>query len=127
MKIFYIILCCKIRETISNIIKKNITINISSRTIKKRQKNIIDVIVIKIHLLSTKKMIYILCERVTRNLHHFQFMCFINNLFTDSHFVKAFLTFNIDICNIIQVNAFDIFKELKVITAATKSQLKLKQ
>ena len=51
--------------------KKNITINISSRTIKERQKNIINIIVIKIYLSLTKKMIYILCERIIHNLHHF--------------------------------------------------------
>ena len=107
--------------------KKNTTINISSRTIKKRQKSIIDVIVIKIHLLSIKKMIYILCERITRNLHHFQFICFIDNLFIDFHLVRAFLILNVDVCDIIQVNASDIFQELKIITAAAKSQLKLKQ
>ena len=107
--------------------KKNITINIFSRTIKKRQKSITDVIVMKIHFSSTKKMIYILCERITRNLHHLQFTCFIDNLFIDFHLVRVFLTFNVDICDIIRVNAFDIFEELKVIIAATKSQLKLKQ
>ena len=51
--------------------KKNITINIFSRTIKERQKNIIDVIVIKIYFSLIKKVIYILCEQVTRNLHYF--------------------------------------------------------
>ena len=71
-------------------------------------------------------MIYILCERVTRNLHHLQFTCFIDNLFIDFYLVKTFLTFNVNICDIIQINAFDIFEELKVITAVTKSQLKLK-
>ena len=81
--------------------KKNIMINIFSRTIKERQKSIIDVTVMKIHLLSTKEIIYILCERVTRNLHYFQFTCFIDNLFTDSHFVRIFLTLNVDICDII--------------------------
>ena len=107
--------------------KKNITINISSRTIKERQKSTIDVIVMKIHLSSTKKMIYTLCERVIYNLHHLLFICFIDNFFTDSYFVKILLIFNVDICDIIQVNALDIFEELKIITAATKSQLKLKQ
>ena len=107
--------------------KKNITINISSRTIKERQKNIINVTVMKIHFSSTKEVVYILCERVTRNLHHLQFTCFIDNLFTDSHLVRIFLIFNVDICDIIRVNALDIFEELKIIIVATKSQLKLKQ
>ena len=107
--------------------KKNITINISSRTIKERQKSITDVIVMKIHLSSTKEVIYIFCERVTRNLHHLQFIYFINNLFIDSHLVRILLTLNVDVCDIIWVNAFDIFQELKIIAVAAKSQLKLKQ
>ena len=48
--------------------KKNITVNIFLRTIKKRQKSIIDIIVMKIHLLSIKKMIYILCVRSTLSI-----------------------------------------------------------
>ena len=48
--------------------KKNITINIFSRTIRKCQKNIIEVIVMKIHFLLIKKIIYIFCERITHNL-----------------------------------------------------------
>ena len=103
------------------------TINIFSRTIKERQKSTTDITVIKIHLSLTKEVIYILCEKVTRNLHHLQFTCFINNLFTDSHLVRALLTLNVDIYDIIQVNAFDISEELKAIAAVAKSQLKLKQ
>ena len=80
----------------------------------------------KIHFLSIKEVIYILCEQVIRNLHHFQFTCFINNLFINFYLVKILLIFNVDICDIIRVNAFDIFKELKIIIVATKSQLKLK-
>ena len=102
-------------------------INIFLRTIKKRQKNIIDVIVMKIHLSLTKEVVYILCERVTRNLHYFQFTYFIDNFFTDFYLVRIFLIFNVDICDIIRVNAFDIFEKLKVIIAVTKPQLKLKQ
>ena len=54
-------------------------------------------------------------------------MCFINNLFTDFHLVRIFLIFNVDICDIIQVNAFNIFEKLKIIIAAATLQLKLKQ
>ena len=79
----------------------------------------------KIHFLFIKEVIYILCERVTHNLHHLQFTCFIDNFFIDFHLVKAFLIFNIDVCNIIRVNASDIFEKLKVIIVAAKSQLKL--
>ena len=50
--------------------KKNITIDIFSRTIRERKKNIIEITVMKIHFSFTKKVIYILCERVTRNLRH---------------------------------------------------------
>ena len=55
----------------------------------------------KIHLSSTKKMIYIFCKRITRNLHYLQFIYFIDNLFTNFYFVKVLLTFNVDICDII--------------------------
>ena len=81
----------------------------------------------KIHFSSIKEIIYILCERITRNLHHLQFICFINNFFTNFYLIKAFLTFNVDICNIIQVETFNIFQDLKVITVMTKPQLNLNQ
>ena len=81
----------------------------------------------KIHLSSIKEMIYIFCERITRNLQHFQFIYFIDNFFTNSHLVKVLLIFNVDICNIIQINASDIFQDLKIIIVAAKSQLNLNQ
>ena len=83
-------------------------------------------IVIKIHFAFTKKIIYIFCERITRNLRHHHFANFIDNFFTNSHFVKVFLIFNVDICDIVRDNAFDILLKLKKIIVATKSQLNLK-
>ena len=81
----------------------------------------------KIHLSSTKKVVYTFCERVTRNLRHQHFVCFIDNLFTNSHLVRALLILNVDICDIVRDNASDISLELKEIAAATKSQLNLEQ
>ena len=79
------------------------------------------------HLLSTKKIIYTFCERITHNLYYFQFVYFIDNLFTNFYFVKIFLIFNVDICDIVQNNAFNIFKKLKIIAITKKLQLTLKQ
>ena len=101
--------------------------NIFSKIIRKRKKNIIEIIVMKIHFSFTKKIIYIFCERITRNLDHYYFVCFIDNFFTSFHFVKVFLIFNIDICDTIRNNAFNISTKLKEIIVATKSQLNLKQ
>ena len=107
--------------------KNDITMNISSRTTRKRKKNTTEITAMKINLSFTKKVVYILCERITRNLRHHHFVCFIDNLFTNSHFVKVLLTLNVDICDIVRDNASDISLKLKEITAATKSQLNLEQ
>ena len=101
--------------------------NISSRTIRKRKKSTIEIIVMKINFSFTKEIIHIFCERITRNLRHQHFVCFIDNFFTNFHLVKALLTFNVDICDTIRDNAFDISLKLKEITVATKSQLSLEQ
>ena len=81
----------------------------------------------KINLSFTKEIIYILCERITRNLRHHHFVCFIDNFFTNFYLVRIFLIFNVDICDIVRDNASDISLKLKKIIAATKSQLNLKQ
>ena len=101
--------------------------NISSKTIRKRKKNTIEITVMKINFSFTKKIIYTFCERITRNLRHHHFVCFIDNLFTNFHFVKTLLIFNVDICDIVRDNAFDISLKLKKIIVATRSQLNLKQ
>ena len=101
--------------------------NISSRTIRERKKNTTEITVMKINFSSTKKVVYIFCERITRNLRHHHFVCFIDNLFTNSHLVKTLLIFNVDICDIVRDNAFDISLKLKEIIVATKSQLNLEQ
>ena len=44
-----------------------------------------------------------------------------------SHLVRTFLTLNVDICDIVRNNAFDISLKLKEIIVATKSQLNLEQ
>ena len=81
----------------------------------------------KIHFSFTQKVVYTFCEEITRNLNHQHFICFINNLFTNSHLVKILLIFNVDICDIVRDNAFDISLKLKKISVATKLQLNLKQ
>ena len=107
--------------------KQSITINISSRITRERKKSTTEVTAMKMHLSSTKEVIYTLCERVTRDIRHLHFVCFLNNLFTNSHLVRALLTLNIDVCDIVRDNASDISQELKIIVAAKKSQLTLKQ
>ena len=81
----------------------------------------------KINLSFTKEVVHTLCERVTRNLRHQHFVCFIDNLFTNSHLVRVLLILNVDICDTIRDNASDISLKLKEIVAATKSQLSLEQ
>ena len=107
--------------------KKSTTVNISSRTTRERQKSTTEATAMKVHLSSTKEVVYTLCERVTRNLQHPQFICFIDNLFTDPHLARALLTLNVNICGIIRANAPGISQDLKVIAAAAKSQLNLGQ
>ena len=81
----------------------------------------------KINFSFTKEVVHILCERVTRNLRHQHFVCFIDNLFTNSHLVRVLLILNVDICDTIRDNASDISLKLKEIAVATKSQLSLEQ
>ena len=107
--------------------KNDITMNIFSRTIRERKKSTTEITAMKINFSFTKKVVHIFCERITRNLRHQHFVCFIDNFFTNSHFVKALLTLNVDICDTIRDNAFDISLKLKKIIVATKSQLNLKQ
>ena len=47
--------------------KNNITMNIFSKTIWERKKSITEIIVMKINFSLTKKIVYIFCERITRN------------------------------------------------------------
>ena len=101
--------------------------NIFSRTIRERKQNTTEITVMKINFSFTKKIIYIFCERITRHLRHHHFVCFIDDFFTNSHFVKILLILNVDICDIVRNNAFDISLKLKEIIVATKSQLNLKQ
>ena len=68
--------------------KNDITIDIFSKIIRKRKKNITEIIVIKINFSFTQKVIYNFCERITRNLRYRHFVYFIDNLFTNFHFCK---------------------------------------
>ena len=81
----------------------------------------------KMHLPSTKEVIYTLCERVTHDIRHLHFVYFLNNLFIDPHLVRALLILNIDVCDIVRVNAPDISPKLKAIAANKKPQLTLRQ
>ena len=51
----------------------------------------------------------------------------IDNFFTNFHFVKIFLIFNVNICDIVRNNAINISRKLKKKIVTTKSQLNLKQ
>ncbi|KAG7004901.1 hypothetical protein G7Y79_00022g051220 [Physcia stellaris] len=107
--------------------KNGITIDILSRTTRERKKGTTEATAMEVNLSSTKGAVYTLCERVTRNLRHHHFVCFIDNLFTNSHLVRALLTLNVGICGTVRGNAMGIPQELKEIAAAKKSQLDLGQ
>ena len=107
--------------------KQGTTVNIPSRTTKERKKSTTEATAMKVHLPPTKRVVYTLCERVTRNLHHLQFVCFTDNLFTDPHLAKTLLTLNVGVCGTVRGNAPGIPKKLKAIAAAKKPQLALKQ
>ena len=107
--------------------KQGTTINIPSRTTRERKKSTTGATAMEVHLPPTKGVVYTLCERVTRDIRHLHFVCFLDNLFTDPHLARALLTLNIGVCGTVRGNAPGIPQELKAIAAAKKPQLALGQ
>jgi len=53
-------------------------------------------------------MVYTLCERVTAEYRHLQFIYYIDNLFTNIPLARALLTINIGICGTTRKNALSV-------------------
>lgn len=108
------------KEGIESIPRDGITVDLATRTTRARKQGTTGATVTEVHLSMTKSVVYTLVHRLTHLSHRSQglaFLCFTDNLFTDSHLVRALLSLNVAVCGTMRRNAPGLDPLLRAITS----------
>jgi len=94
---------------------EGITLSIPTKSVRKRKRGSTGMTATEIHLPATKSLVYTLCDRATVEFRQQQFICYVDNLFTDIPLARALLSINVGICGTTRKNAVGIPLVLRAI------------
>lgn len=101
-----------------------LTINLATRTTRKRKHSHTGTTPEEVHLPPMKSALYRLCERVHIRFPTRQFICFMDNLFTDPHLARALLEIQFGTCGTVRGTAPGQSSLLKAIKATKPCPLR---